>query len=206
MKLKINPTRMELLRLRRRLEMAKRGHKLLKDKLDGLIQRFLKTIKEEREIREKLEPQISKVFISSVLDSANMWGESLEEAVMMPKQRTSIDLSKRNIMGVYIPLYSLKIEGDFHSYGMAGTPAELDEVLAQFSELLPDLIKLAGHTKMIEILSKDIAEIRRRVNALEHILIPELESAQKFIRMKLSEMERGYLTSLMKIKDIVRAR
>jgi len=197
---------MELLRLRRRLEMAKRGHKLLKDKLDGLVQRFLKTIREEHDIREKLEPRISKVLVNSVLVSSSMWAESLEETVMMPKQKTSLDLQTKNIMGVYIPEYSVKIEGDFHSFGMAATPAELDKVLSDFNELLPDLIALSSRVKAIELLSKEIAEVRRRVNALEHILIPELESTQKFIRMKLSEMERGYLTSLMKIKDIVRAR
>jgi len=205
MKLKINPTRMELLRTRRRLEMARRGHKLLKDKLDGLIQRFLHGVKEEQRLREELESKITNVLIKSALVSANM-GNFLEEAVMLPKQKTFLDLKKINIMGVYIPEYSLKIEGDFHSYGLAGTPFELDEVLAEFNGLLPDLIKLANKIKMIELLSKEIAEIRRRVNALEHILIPELEASVKFIRMKLSEMERGYLTSLMKIKDIVRAR
>ncbi len=206
MKLKINPTRMELLRTRRRLEMARRGHKLLKDKFDGLIQRFLHVIKEEQKLREEVELKISDVLIKGTLVCSKMWKEEVDEVVLLPKQETVVDLARMNIMGVYIPEYSLKTKGDYHSYGLAGTPSSLDEVLSGFNELLPDLIKLAGLTKMIELLSKEIAEIRRRVNALEYILIPELEGSVKFIRMKLSEMERGYLTSLMKIKDIVRAR
>lgn len=206
MKITVNATRMELLRLRRRTQMAKRGHKLLKDKLDGLIQRFFVIAKEYQKLVTEIEEDLKEVFSRMILVQSLMQKEVLKEAVLFPKMMSSIDIKETNMMGVRVPDYKLELAGDPKCYGYAFTTGELDHALSRFSEVLPKLTSLASKNKAMELLSTEIAMTKRRVNALEHILIPELEASVKFIRMKLSEMERGYLTSLMKIKDIVRAR
>ncbi len=197
---------MELLRLRRRTALAKKGHKLLKDKLDGLIQRLLEIVKANRRLSGRLENELINVFQKLVLSSAQTDREVLFEASKSTPCKTGVEITLQNIMGVKIPKYELKIEGDPISYGFSETPAELDQALTQFKEILKELVKLAEHNKAILVISSHIIEIKRRVNALEYILIPELEEAVKYIRMKLSEMERSSTVSLLKIKDIVRAR
>ena len=186
--------------------MAKKGHKLLKDKLDGLIQRLLKIVKAHQRLSNKLEEELISVFQNLVLSSAQITPKTLYAASLFSTCKTSVDISMQNIMGVKIPKYELKIEGDPLSYGFAETSAELDQALTKFKDILVELVKLAEHNKAILLLASQIIEIKRRVNALEYILIPELEASVKYIRMKLSEMERSSIVSLMKIKDIVRAR
>lgn len=203
---RVNATRMELLRLRRRTTLAKKGHKLLKDKLDGLIQRLLKIVKAQRRLSSKLEEELIVVFQKLVLSSAQTDPEVLLAAAKLSSCKTSVDISLQNIMGVKIPKYEIKTEGDPFSYDFPETSAELDQALMQFKEILSELVKLAEHNKAILVIASHIIEIKRRVNALEYILIPELEQSVKYIRMKLSEMERSNTVSLLKIKDIVRAR
>ena len=203
---RVNATRMELLRLRRRTTLARKGHKLLKDKLDGLIQRILKIVKDHRRLSRKLEKELIDVFQKLVLSSAQTGPETLYAATLLPACKTSVDISLQNIMGVKIPKYELKVEGEPISYGLAETSAELDQALIHFKEILRDLVKLAEYNKAILVIASQIIEIKRRVNALKYILIPELETAVRYIRMKLSEMERSNIVSLLKIKDIVRAR
>ena len=206
MKVTIAATRMELLKLRRRTQMAKRGHKLLKDKLDGLIQRFFIIAKDYQKLVAEIEKDLKEIFSKIVLVQSLMPKEILKEAVLFPKMKSSIAIEETNMMGVRVPNYKLELAGDPQCYGYAFTTGELDHALSHFSQILPKLISLASKNKAMELLSTEIAMVKRRVNALEYILIPELVASVKFIRMKLSEMERGYLTSLMKIKDIVRAK
>jgi len=203
---RVNATRMELLRLRRRTTLAKKGHKLLKDKLDGLIQRLLKIVKTQRRLSNRLEEELIIVFQKLVLSSAQTDPDVLLAAAKTTPCKTSVEISLQNIMGVKIPQYVLKSEGDPFSYDFTKTSVELDQALMQFREILAELVKLAEHNKAIIVIASHIIEIKRRVNALEYILIPELEQSVKYIRMKLSEMERSNTVSLLKIKDIVRAR
>ena len=201
---KVNATRMELLRLRRRSQLAQRGHKLLKDKLDGLIQRFMGLKKDYLKLFQELEPRLSGSFKKSVLASALMHPETMQNAAAFSTARLSIEPSVINIMGVRIPDYKLKKEGS-PNYGYAFTSSELDEALDLFSKALPDLLKLGALSKSLQLISKEITEVRRRVNALEYVLIPELEQSIRTIVMKLSEMDRDRQVTLLKIKDIVRA-
>jgi V/A-type H+-transporting ATPase subunit D len=203
---RVNATRMELLRLRRRTTLAKKGHKLLKDKLDGLIQKLLGIVRSQKDLSEKLEKELINVFQKLVLSSAQTKPEAMEAAVKNSPAKTNVEISLKNLMGVKIPNYDLKTEGDPFAYDFKAIPAELDQALLQFKEILNELVKLAEFNKAIRVIASHIIEIKRRVNALEYVLIPELEEAVRYIRMKLSEMERSNTVSLLKIKDIVRAR
>jgi len=204
MKAKVNATRMELLRLRRRSQLARRGHKLLKDKLDGLIQRFLGLKKDYLILFQELEPLLASSFKKSVLASALMHPEAMQNAAAFTTARLLVEPSVVNIMGVRIPNYKLQTLVS-PNYGYAFTSSELDEALGLFSKALPDLLKLGALSKSLRLVSKEITEVRRRVNALEYVLIPELEQSIRTIVMKLSEMERDRQVTLLKIKDIVRA-
>ncbi|MEA3493732.1 MAG: V-type ATP synthase subunit D [Candidatus Margulisiibacteriota bacterium] len=205
-KKRVNATRMELLRLRRRTQLAKKGHKLLKDKLDGLIQQLLKVVKEHGRLSKKLEQELIEIFQKLVLSSAQIRPEVLIEATKLSECKTNVDITLKNLMGVKIPKHELKIEGDPISYPFSETTGELDQSLTRFKVILEELVKLAEYNKTILIVASHIIEIKRRVNALEYVLIPELEESVRFIKMKLAEIERSNTVSLLKIKDIVRAR
>jgi len=207
MEIRVNPTRMELNRLKGRLKMAQRGHKLLKDKRDELMRKFLELIRENKRLREKVEKELSQSFANFLLASAVMSSETLEEAVMYPKARAEIEVSTKNLMSVRVPEFSGPPDADdaaAYPYGFAATSGELDTSIAALAEALPQLLRLAQLEKAVYLLAEEIDKTRRRVNALEHILIPRLQQAIKYIAMKLDENERGALTRLMKIKDIVR--
>jgi V/A-type H+/Na+-transporting ATPase subunit D len=203
---RVNATRMELLRLRRRTALAKKGHKLLKDKLDGLIQRLLQVVKAHRRLSNKLEEELIIIFQQLALGSAQTDPKVLEAAALIPTCTASVDITIKNIMGVKIPKYRSKVEGQPISYGYVDTSAELDQALTSFRAIMDELVQLAEHNKAILVMARNIIEIKRRVNALEYIMIPELEDSVRYIKMKLSEMERSTTVSLLKIKDIVRAR
>ncbi len=207
MEIRVNPTRMELNRLKGRLRMAQRGHKLLKDKRDELMRKFLELIRENKQLRDKVEKELSRSFASFLLASAVMSSETLEEAIMYPKARVEVEVSTRNLMSVHVPQFSEPPgagDADAYPYGFATTSGELDTSIAALSEALPHLLHLAELEKAVYLLAEEIDKTRRRVNALEHVLIPQLHQAIRYISMKLDENERGALTRLMKIKDIVR--
>lgn len=213
MEIRVNPTRMELNRLKRRLKMAERGHKLLKDKRDELIRQFIILVRKNKDLREHMEEELTDAFSKFLLARAVMPEESLEEALMYPTKKLSLDISKENIMSVYAPKFHWAEEesgGDEESsiypYGFADTSAELDTSIETLSEILPKLMELAEVEKSVQLLAEEIEKTRRRVNALEHVLIPKLQDTIKYITMKLDESERGALTRLMKIKDVVRAK
>jgi len=200
-----NPTRMELLNLRRRTVLARRGHKLLKDKQDELVRVLFELLEGLKELRKKVEDELAESVRRFVLARSFMDPEEIEELFLVPSISSGIEISSKKIMNVLVPIFSARYEGDFLSYGFANTSPELDLSLESLNKAFQDLIELSEKEKALELLSIEVEKTRRRVNALEYILIPELESIVKFISMKLSEIERSDITRLMKIKDIVRA-
>ncbi len=203
----ITPTRMELTRLKKKLTTAQRGHKLLKDKRDELMRRFLDMAKLNRKLRKEVEEAVSKANKNFVLASATMEKEALSCAMMAPKQHVSVEVSKKNVMSVDIPVYNIKTrtsdENDIYSYGFAFTSSELDDAVTSLSQVLPSLLKLAEIEKSCQLLSAEIEKTRRRVNALEHVMIPDTKEKIRYITMKLDENERSTQTRLMKVKDLV---
>jgi V/A-type H+-transporting ATPase subunit D len=203
----VNPTRMELKKLKQRLITARRGHKLLKDKRDELMRQFLDIVRDNKALRETVEERLSGVHRSFTVASAVSSPRLLEEALMLPKKEVALNVDSRNIMSVIVPVFRYDIVGgdssDGYNYGFAFTSGELDSALANLSELLPDMIKLAETEKTAQLLADEIEKTRRRVNALEYTMIPSLESAIKRISMKLGENERGNTTRLMKVKDMM---
>jgi V/A-type H+-transporting ATPase subunit D len=207
-KLNVNPTRMELTRLKGRLSTATRGHKLLKDKQDELMRRFIEMIKRNKVLREDVEKDLIASFKEFLLASAVMSPEMLEEAVVYPKESISVDIKKKNVMSVNVPVMNFirKLEGDQGSifpYGLAQTSSELDDAISTLYEIMPKLLELAEVEKACQLMADEIKKTRRRVNALEYRTIPDLEETIKFIRMKLDENERSTITRLMKVKDII---
>jgi V/A-type H+-transporting ATPase subunit D len=202
---KVNATRMELLKLQKKVKLARRGHKLLKDKRDELMKQFLSLIHKNRELRERIEKEIAVVYRNFMAARALMSPEMLEEALMLPKTRLRVDISTALIMSVRVPKIEMEQEGEgFISYGLYEVPSALDQSLEMLSTLMPELIRLAEMEKSLELLAMDIEKTRRRVNALEYVLIPELETTARFIEMKLDEMERSALTTLMSIMGKLR--
>ena len=205
MLLKVNPNRMELLRLKRRLLVAKRGYKLLKDKRDALIQVFVRLAKESATLREELEENLLKCYALFSNASSLMSKLTLEETLMFPKAKSEIEVSFKNIMSVNVPQYKFKCEGKYYSYGLVDTAAELDSALKKFNDILPLMLKVAELDKAITLLANEIEKTRRRVNALEYVIIPDLEETITFITMKLDEVARSTNSAIMRIKEIIRA-
>ncbi len=213
MEIRVNPTRMELNRLKKRLTMAQRGHKLLKDKRDELIRQFLILVRKNKDLREHMEEELTGAFGKFLLARAVMPAENLEEALMYPTKTLNLEISQQNIMSVYAPKFDWAEEdtggegkSSIYPYGFVDTSAELDSSIETLSGVLDQLMELAEVEKSVQLLAEEIEKTRRRVNALEYILIPKLEETIKYIKMKLDESERGALTRLMKIKDVVRAK
>lgn len=204
-RLNVNPTRMELRGLKNRLSTAVRGHKLLKDKSDETIRQFMVYIRENKRLRDELEGEITLSLRNFLLASAVNSREVIEEAVAMPSRSVTLKSSVKNIMSVSAP--SIEIEAneatDLYPYSFATVSGELDDSLARLSELLVKLVRLAEVEKTCNMLADEIEKNRRRVNALEYVMIPELEETIKYIKMKLDENERGNTIRLMKIKEIL---
>lgn len=203
----VNPTRMELTRLKKKLVTASRGHKLLKDKRDELMRQFLDMARENMELRKKVEAGIKAVNTGFVIAKAGMNEQTLSTALMAPKQEVRIALGDRNVMSVDIPVYDYKTKSansnDIYSYGFAFTSGELDDAVKSLSDILPDMLRLAEVEKSCQMLAAEIEKTRRRVNALEHVIIPETREGIKYISMKLDENERSTQVRLMKVKDMM---
>lgn len=213
MEIRVSPTRMELNRLKKRLTMAQRGHKLLKDKRDELIRQFLILVRKNKDLREHIEKELSAAFAKFLLARAVMPAETLEEALMYPTKRMTLAVRKQNIMSVYAPRFEWGEEetgrggeGSIYPYGFVDTSAELDVSIETLNGIMPQLLELAEVEKAVQLLADEIEKTRRRVNALEYVLIPKIVETIRYITMKLDENERGALTRLMKIKDVVRAK
>lgn len=203
----VNPTRMELTRQKKKLVTATRGHKLLKDKRDELMRRFLEMVRENKALREKVEKSIHAANQNFVLARAGMSDEVLNVALMMPKQEVYLETDSRNVMSVDIPVFEYKTKtsnsADIYSYGYAFTSGDLDDSVYKLSLILPDLLKLAEVEKSCQLIAAEIEKTRRRVNALEHVMIPRAQENIKYIKMKLDEAERSSQTRLMKVKDMM---
>lgn len=203
----VNPTRMELTRLKKKLVTATRGHKLLKDKRDELMRRFLELVKENKELRMKVEQKIGDANKNFVLASAAMSDEVISAALLAPKQEVYLDIGEKNVMSVDIPVYDIKTRtpdpNDIYSYGYAFTSSELDDAVKSLADILPDMLKLAEIEKSCLMMASEIEKTRRRVNALEHVMIPDTQEKIRYITMKLDENERSTQTRLMKVKDMM---
>ena len=205
----INPTRMELTRLKRKLVTAVKGHRLLKDKRYELMREFLDLVRENMELRKKVEAAIEKANRNFVVAKAGMSEETLRGALMAPKQEVYLKPGEKNVMSVEIPVFEFETRtpdaGDIYSYGFAFTSGELDQAVEYLSGILPDMLKLAEIEKSCQLMAAEIEKTRRRVNALEHVIIPETQYGIRYITMKLDENERSTQVRLMKVKDMMLA-
>jgi len=203
--IRVNPTRMELLRLKRRLVVARRGHKLLKDKRDELMKRFLDVVRENRTRRELMERQLAAAHRGFVLARAVMRPEAIESALMLGSPPLLIDIDTVNVMSVEVPVFLPDPEqgsrNDVPPYGLASTSGELDDAILALRKAFEGMLSLAEAEKAAQLLADEIERTRRRVNSLEYILIPSLAETIHSITAKLEENERGARTRLMKVKD-----
>lgn len=203
----INPTRMELSRLKTRLKTSQRGHKLLKDKRDELMKQFMEVVRENRSLRQRVEEGLMRAHGSFTVAAALMSPEMLEQALMYPKQAVALDMTFQNIMSVNVPKYEFKTKsddpGEIYPYGFAATSGELDDAVSAMAQVFQDMLRLAQIEKTSQLLAEEIEKTRRRVNALEYVKIPEMLSNIKYISMKLEENERANTIRLMKVKDMI---
>ena len=202
-----NPTRMELTRLKGKLGTAIKGHRLLKDKRDELMREFLDLVRVNMELRKKVEEGIRQANVNFVIARAGMSGEALQAALMAPKQEVSLKEGVKNVMSVNIPQFDYATRtsdpNDIYSYGFAFTSSDLDGAVKSLADVFPDMLKLAEVEKSCQLMAADIEKTRRRVNALEHVTIPETQAGIKYITMKLDENERSTQIRLMKVKDMM---
>lgn len=204
--IRVNPTRMELKKLQARYTTARRGHKLLKDKRDELMRQFLEIVREDKELRENIEKKLAEAYGSFSVAAAVTSPEMLREALIMPGREGKLDVSYKNLMSVTVPKFDFKtteVAGDKVTYGMAFTSGELDTSVRELGSVLTDLVRMAQLEKTAQLLAEEIERTRRRVNALEYIMMPQYLAGIKTIKMKLEENERGNTTRLMKVKDMM---
>ena len=203
----ITPTRMVLNQMKGRLKTAVRGHKLLKDKRDELMRQFMDVVRRNRELRVKVEAGLTDAFAALSVASAVMSPEMLEQSLVYPRQSVSLDVSYKNVMSVNVPLYDFQTKsaeaGEIFPYGFALTSGELDDALTALSGVFEDMLELAQVEKTMQLLAQEIEKTRRRVNALEYVMIPDLQKNIKYISMKLEENENSTKVRLMKVKEMV---
>ena len=203
----INPTRMELTRLKGRLRTAVRGHRLLKDKRDELMRQFFLIVRENKALRAKVEAGIEEANRAMTVASSVMSPEMLQQALLYPKQSATLDMTFKNIMSVSVPIYEFHTKSEdaasIYPYGFAQTSGELDDALGALASVFRDMLELAQAEKKTQLLASEIEKTRRRVNALEYVMIPELEQNIRYISMKLDENESSTKVRLMKVKEMV---
>ena len=203
----LNPTRMVLNQKKGRLKTASRGHKLLKDKRDELMRQFMDVVRRNKELRIKVEEGLTEAFAALSVASAVMSPEMLEQSLLYPRQSVELGMSFKNVMSVNVPVYDFRTksadEGDIYPYGLAQTSGELDDAMTALSGVFEDMLELAQVEKTMQLMAQEIEKTRRRVNALEYVMIPELQSDIKYITMKLEEHENSTKVRLMKVKEMV---
>ena len=203
----VNPTRMELTRLKKKLKTSQRGHKLLKDKRDELMKQFLETVREVKALRAEVEKDLMQAHGAFTLASALMSSEAIEQALIYPKQSVELTMSFQNIMSVNVPIYDFHTKtqsnADIYPYGFAGTTGELDSAVEALQKVFEKMLKLAQIEKSAQLMAEEIEKTRRRVNALEYVVIPNTQEAIRYITMKLDENDRSTTTRLMKVKDMI---
>lgn len=208
-RMNVNPTRMMLTSLKKRLKTATRGHKLMKDKRDELMKEFLELARENGRLRQEVEEKLADVYKNFTVASAIMSSEVMEESLMFPKQGVMLEVGNRNIMSVDVPVFTFKTKAEdptnIFPYGFARTTGELDNAISALSDLFQLMLELAAKEKETSLLAAELEKTRRRVNALEYVMIPRLTATIKYIQMKLDENERGNQTRLMKVKDMMLA-
>lgn len=201
--LKVNPTRINLLLLKKKLKTAKRGHKLLKDKRDGLMKKFMAIIRDVKKLREEIEVSLGDVFKSYTKASAYMSDTAINRAFMLPNAKLNLEVKEESLMSVPIPKMTLTKDGSLFSYGLMETTGDLDSAMEQFDAVLPSLITLAELEKTVENLAKEIERTRRRASALENTMIPNLNDTIRFITSRLEEQARDAVVSTMRIKAMI---
>lgn len=198
---------MELTNLKRKLVTARRGHKLLKDKRDELMRRFLDLVRENKKLRIEVEDGIKQANAAMSVARCVMSDKALDVALMLPTQEMSLEVGEKNVMSVMIPVFDVRFktadENDIYSYGFAETSGDLDTAVKALSDIMPKMIRLAETEKSCRLMADEIEKTRRRVNALEHVMIPQYKETIKYISMKLDENERSTTTRLMKVKDMM---
>ena len=203
----VNPTRMELTRLKGKLKTAQRGHKLLKDKRDELMKQFLDTVREVRTLRAEVEEELMRVHGSFTVAAALMSDQALEQALMYPKQSVELDMSFKNVMSVNVPVYEYHTrtddQSDIFPYGFAATSGELDDAVEALGQVFRRMLQLAQIEKTAQMLAEEIEKTRRRVNALEYVMIPQTQENIRYITMKLDENARATTIRLIKVKDMI---
>lgn len=203
--LNVNPNRMELSRLKRRIIVAKRGHKLLKDKQDALIKEFLIKARQVKELRESVEKELISCYQSFQMARGQNLPAVLEQTLMSLKGETKVGVEYKNVLSVNVPTYYLPDRVNSLSYGLGSSSGALDIALEKFNNVIPRLVALAAAEKSLKLMAFEIERTRRRVNALQHVMIPSFTEAIRSISIKLDEMERSTLSRLMVVKDIVRS-
>lgn len=205
--IRVNPTRMEMKKLQGRYTTARRGHKLLKDKRDELMKQFLEVVREDKALRERVEAALEKYYRGFSVASSSSNPKMIEEALISPKSEGGVEVSYKNMMSVIVPEFSFSSSGEAtaesFNYGLAFTSGELDISLRELNGILGDLLRMAELEKKAQLLAEEIEKTRRRVNALEYIMMPQYLATIKTIKMKLDENERGNTTRLMKVKDMM---
>ena len=190
-----------------RLKTALRGHKLLKDKRDELMRQFMNIVRRNRELRTSVEAVLTEAFAALSVASSIMSPDMLEQALLYPRQSVQLEMHFRNIMSVNTPVYDYKTKtadsGDIYPYGFAQTSGELDDALAVLARVFEDMLELAQVEKTMQLMAEEIERTRRRVNALEYVMIPDCQENIRYITMKLEENDRSSKVRLMKVKDMV---
>ena len=203
----VNPTRMELTRLKGKLRTAQRGHKLLKDKRDELMKQFLDTVREVKALRAEVEEELMTVHGAFTVASALMSDQAMEQALLYPKQSVELTMTTQNIMSVNVPVYHFQTktnsDSDIYPYGFAATSGELDTAVDALGKVFQKMLKLAQIEKSAQLMAEEIEKTRRRVNALEYVMIPNTQEAIRYINMKLDENDRATTIRLMKVKDML---
>ncbi len=206
-KLNVNPTRMEVANLKKRLSLASRGHKLLKDKQDELMRQFILLIRKNNELRNDVEEKLEKAMQSFVMAKSLLHENYIEELMAVPSRSVSLNIDRKNIMSVRVPQmnfhYDESVEDSSElSYGYLNSNGELDLTFEYLVDIMPQMLELAEIEKTCQLMADEIEKTRRRVNALEYMTIPQLEETIYFIQMKLDESERAAIIRLMKVKDM----
>ena len=203
----VTPTRMVLNQQKARLRTARKGHKLMKDKCDELMRQFMDVVKLNKQLRTRVEDGLTAAFASLQVASSIMSPDMLEQALLYPRQSVELGMTFKNIMSVNVPQYTFHTRNDdpseIYPYGFAQTSGELDDALDKLARVFQDMLELAQVEKTMQLLAEEIEKTRRRVNALEYVMIPELEGNIKYISMKLEENENSTKVRLLKVKEMV---
>ncbi|MBM3253206.1 MAG: V-type ATP synthase subunit D [Candidatus Omnitrophica bacterium] len=206
MRLSVNATRMELLRLRKRLLLARRGNKLLRDKQEELMRRFLGFIGELKTLRKELEEKLIRIFRLCIHIGMNLPGYKMKNIGLSQTEKPTIKKSENRIMNITAPRFEIENIPNPYVYSLIETPFEMDSFAQAMNEIMPRIVKLAQIESSLILLSEELEKTRRRVNALEYVLIPNITETIKYITMRLSELERSNLVRLMRVKELIESR